>query len=255
MNEQTFLIDAADAGKRIDSYLSEQLDGVTRSMAQNWIERKLVTQQGRALKKIISYVPAISLMSRFPKRRRFLWYRKISPFTSSMKMQISLSWIKCAEWLCTQQQETGTEPWSMRLCFIAENDYPVSTVKSAPVSCTELIKIPVGCWSLRKMTWRINPLQSRLHLTPQHGNTKQLLSEIHAKTLEPFISRLDGIRQTAKKWQLRQMDEMLSHIIRYWSDTVDMHSCSFSWKPAELIRFVCTWHQLDTPLSETLYTV
>lgn len=51
MNEQTFLIDAADAGKRIDSYLSEQLDGVTRSMAQNWIERKLVTQQGRALKK------------------------------------------------------------------------------------------------------------------------------------------------------------------------------------------------------------
>lgn len=51
MNEQTFLIDAAEAGKRIDSYLSEQLDGVTRSMAQSWIERKLVTQQGSILKK------------------------------------------------------------------------------------------------------------------------------------------------------------------------------------------------------------
>lgn len=51
MNEQIFLIDAADAGKRIDSYLSEQLDGVTRSMVQNWIERKLVMQQGSALKK------------------------------------------------------------------------------------------------------------------------------------------------------------------------------------------------------------
>ena len=45
MNEQT------EAGKRIDSYLSEQLDGVTRSMAQSWIERKLVTQQGSILKK------------------------------------------------------------------------------------------------------------------------------------------------------------------------------------------------------------
>lgn len=52
MNEQTFLIDAIDAGKRIDSYLSEHLEGVTRSMAQNWIEQKLVTlEQGSALKK------------------------------------------------------------------------------------------------------------------------------------------------------------------------------------------------------------
>lgn len=52
MTEQTFLIDAGDAGKRIDSYLSEQLEGVTRSMAQNWIEQTLVTLgQGGVLKK------------------------------------------------------------------------------------------------------------------------------------------------------------------------------------------------------------
>lgn len=52
MDEQTFLIDAADAGKRIDSFLSEQLEGVTRSMAQNWIaQNDVMLEQGSALKK------------------------------------------------------------------------------------------------------------------------------------------------------------------------------------------------------------
>lgn len=52
MHEQTFLIDRADAGKRIDSYLSEQLEGVTRSMAQNWIaQQDVVLEQGSAPKK------------------------------------------------------------------------------------------------------------------------------------------------------------------------------------------------------------
>ncbi len=52
MTEQIFLIDVDNVGKRIDSYLSEQLEGVTRSMAQNWIEQKHVTlEQGSSLKK------------------------------------------------------------------------------------------------------------------------------------------------------------------------------------------------------------
>ncbi len=52
MTEQIFQIDAAQAGKRIDSYLSEQLTDVTRSMAQNWIEHNYVTlEQGSVLKK------------------------------------------------------------------------------------------------------------------------------------------------------------------------------------------------------------
>ena len=39
MNEQVLIVQEADAAKRLDSYLSEQLDGVTRSMAQSWIEQ------------------------------------------------------------------------------------------------------------------------------------------------------------------------------------------------------------------------
>lgn len=52
MSEQAFLVTEADAGKRVDAYLFEQIDGVTRSMVQNWIEQGLVQLgSGKALKK------------------------------------------------------------------------------------------------------------------------------------------------------------------------------------------------------------
>lgn len=52
MNEQVLIVQEADAAKRLDSYLSEQLDGVTRSMAQSWIEQGNVTlASGKSAKK------------------------------------------------------------------------------------------------------------------------------------------------------------------------------------------------------------
>ena len=52
MNEQVLIVQEADAAKRLDSYLSEQLDGVTRSMAQSWIEQGNVTlAAGKSAKK------------------------------------------------------------------------------------------------------------------------------------------------------------------------------------------------------------
>lgn len=47
MNEQILVVQQTDAGKRLDSYLSEQLDGITRSMAQSWIEQGHVTLAAR----------------------------------------------------------------------------------------------------------------------------------------------------------------------------------------------------------------
>lgn len=52
MNEQILVVQQTDAGKRLDSYLSEQLDGITRSMAQSWIEQRHVTlAAGKSAKK------------------------------------------------------------------------------------------------------------------------------------------------------------------------------------------------------------
>lgn len=52
MNEQILVVQQTDAGKRLDSYLSEQLDGITRSMAQSWIEQGHVTlAAGKSAKK------------------------------------------------------------------------------------------------------------------------------------------------------------------------------------------------------------
>ena len=39
MNEQIFAVLPEQEGKRIDAFVCEQLDGITRSMVQNWIEQ------------------------------------------------------------------------------------------------------------------------------------------------------------------------------------------------------------------------
>lgn len=52
MNEQVFAVLPEQEGKRIDAFVCEQLDGITRSMVQNWIEQGHVTlASGKAVKK------------------------------------------------------------------------------------------------------------------------------------------------------------------------------------------------------------
>lgn len=52
MNEQIFAVLPEQEGKRIDAFVCEQLDGITRSMVQNWIEQGHVTlASGKAVKK------------------------------------------------------------------------------------------------------------------------------------------------------------------------------------------------------------
>lgn len=51
MNEQMLHVTADDAGKRIDSYLAEQIGGLTRSAAQNLLAQQLVFIDGKPLKK------------------------------------------------------------------------------------------------------------------------------------------------------------------------------------------------------------
>lgn len=52
MNEQIFAVLPEQEGKRIDAFVCEQLDGITRSMVQNWIEQGHVTlASGKTIKK------------------------------------------------------------------------------------------------------------------------------------------------------------------------------------------------------------
>lgn len=47
MNEQIFAVLPEQEGKRIDAFVCERLDGITRSMVQNWIEQGHVTLASR----------------------------------------------------------------------------------------------------------------------------------------------------------------------------------------------------------------
>ena len=51
MEQHTFVPQEADSGKRVDSYLSEQVDGMTRSAAQKLLEGNYVTIGGQPLRK------------------------------------------------------------------------------------------------------------------------------------------------------------------------------------------------------------
>lgn len=52
MSEQIFVVLPEQEGKRIDAFVCEQLDGITRSMVQNWIEQGHITlASGKATKK------------------------------------------------------------------------------------------------------------------------------------------------------------------------------------------------------------
>lgn len=51
MNEMKLTVPQEDAGKRIDSWLSEHIDGLTRSAVQNLLSEQAVNADGKAVKK------------------------------------------------------------------------------------------------------------------------------------------------------------------------------------------------------------
>lgn len=69
MNEHYLETNASDAGKRIDSYLSERLDTITRSAAQNLLVEGAVTLAGRPLKKNYKLTGGEILCVRMPELR------------------------------------------------------------------------------------------------------------------------------------------------------------------------------------------
>ena len=51
MSELQFTVPAEQSGKRIDSWLAEQIEGLTRSAAQNLLSEQAVSCNGQPLKK------------------------------------------------------------------------------------------------------------------------------------------------------------------------------------------------------------
>ena len=51
MRELQFTVPAEQSGKRIDSWLAEQIEGLTRSAAQNLLSKQAVSCNGQPLKK------------------------------------------------------------------------------------------------------------------------------------------------------------------------------------------------------------
>ena len=66
MSELQFTVPAEQSGKRIDSWLAEQIEGLTRSAAQNLLSEQAVSCNGQPLKKNYKLVGGEAIMIQLP---------------------------------------------------------------------------------------------------------------------------------------------------------------------------------------------
>ena len=69
MNEMKFVVPVECAGTRIDSWLAEQVEGLTRSAAQNLLAEQAVSMNGKPVKKNYKLVGGESLTVTMPELR------------------------------------------------------------------------------------------------------------------------------------------------------------------------------------------
>ena len=66
MRELQFTVPAEQSGKRIDSWLAEQIEGLTRSAAQNLLSEQAVSCNGQPLKKNYKLVGSEAITVQLP---------------------------------------------------------------------------------------------------------------------------------------------------------------------------------------------
>ena len=66
MSELQFTVPAEQSGKRIDSWLAEQIEGLTRSAAQNLLSEQAVSCNGQSLKKNYKLVGGEAITVQLP---------------------------------------------------------------------------------------------------------------------------------------------------------------------------------------------
>ena len=69
MSELQFTVPAEQSGKRIDSWLAEQIEGLTRSAAQNLLSEQAVSCNGQPLKKNYKLVGGEAVTVQLPELR------------------------------------------------------------------------------------------------------------------------------------------------------------------------------------------
>ena len=113
MSELQFTVPAEQSGKRIDSWLAEQIEGLTRSAAQNLLSEQAVSCNGQPLKKNYKLVGGEAITVQLPELKEVDLKPENIPLDIVYEDADIVVSTSHAAWLCILRLATGTARWLM----------------------------------------------------------------------------------------------------------------------------------------------
>ncbi len=245
MSEIELIAQISDAGKRLDSFLAETIEGMTRSAAQNLLSEGAVMTQGAALKKNYRLTGAEVITVRLPELRE----------VDLIPENIPLDIIYEDHDIVVVNKSRGM------VVHPAAGNWDGTLVNALMYHCGSSLS-GINGEHRPGIVHRIDKDTSGLLVVAKNDAAHQSLAAQIAshsafRGYEAIVvgsPRLDeeaqltnrshAIKRTAKKWPLSKTDVRQSRTIPCSNGIVDIRTWRFGWKLDEPIKFVCIWHLL-----------
>ena len=234
MSELQFTVPAEQSGKRIDSWLAEQIEGLTRSAAQNLLSEQAVSCNGQPLKKNYKLVGSEAITVQLPELKEV----DLKPENIPLDIVYEDADIVVVN-----------KPRGM-VVHPAAGNWDGTLVNALMYHCGDSLSgingehRPGIVHRIDKDTWQL-----RLRRIRRIAAMKRLWLVLSRMIPERWISRLPVTRQIEKKWQSWRADVKQSRIILSSNDITATHIWHFSSRPDVHTRFVYIWHLLVIRLS------
>lgn len=249
MSELQFTVPAEQSGKRIDSWLAEQIEGLTRSAAQNLLSEQAVSCNGQPLKKNYKLVGSEAITVQLPELKEV----DLKPENIPLDIVYEDADIVVVN-----------KPRGM-VVHPAAGNWDGTLVNALMYHCGDSLS-GINGEHRPGIVHRIDKDTSGLLVVAKNDAAHQsLAAQIAAHTAyrgyeaivvgsvkddqERWISRLPVTRRIEKKWQSWRADVKQSRITLSSNDITATHIWHFSSRPDVHTRFVYIWHLLVIRLS------
>ena len=189
-----------ESGQRIDSYLAEQIPGLTRSTVQNLLAEQAVTIAGKAVKKNYKLSGGEDILVQLPEVREV----DLSPEDIPLDIIYEDSDIIVVNKPRGMVVHPAAGNWSgtlvNALMFHCGTSLSGINGELRPGIVHRIDKDTSGLLVVAKTTPHIKASRHRLRRIPRFVGTKQSSSDPLNWTAGPSISRLHAIKPIAKKW-------------------------------------------------------
>ena len=249
MSELQFTVPAEQSGRRIDSWLAEQIEGLTRSAAQNLLSEQAVSCNGQPLKKNYKLVGGEAITIQLPELKEV----DLKPENIPLDIVYEDADIVVVNKPRGMVVHPAAGNWDgtlvNALMYHCGDSLSGINGEHRPGIVHRIDKDTSGLLVVAKMTPHIRAWRLRLRRIRRIAAMKRLWLVLSRMIQERWISRLPVTRLIEKKWQSWKADGRQSRIIRLSNGITATHIWHFSSRPDVRTRFVYTWHLLVIRLS------